>query len=129
MAAAKLDADCTFVGKVGMDVFGRGVLKNLHEQGVDTTHCGATGKASSGVAPIFVDESQRNAIGIVNGANSLITEEGIDAADPMLKNGKVSSNNFPSDFSSLLPTRFVLFSWRFQLRYRSMLFLWGTSTD
>ena len=86
---AKLGARCLFVGKVGNDVFGKGMLDNLNGLGLDTTGVTITDKASSGVAPIFVDPDGKNAIIIVNGANDYLTEEDILAVEPLISKAKV----------------------------------------
>jgi ribokinase len=79
--AAKLGAHVTMVTKVGDDAFGRDYLENFRAVGVDTTHVGVSGDASTGVAPIWVDEpSGNNAIIIVPGTNFLLTPADVEAA-------------------------------------------------
>jgi ribokinase len=69
------------VAKVGDDVFGRDYLENFRMVGVDTTHVGVSSEASTGVAPIWVDEaSGNNAIVIVPGTNGLLTPADVEAA-------------------------------------------------
>lgn len=87
--AGKLGGKCMFVGKVGADVFGRGMLENLNSTGINTAGVSITDKASSGVAPIFVDSEGRNAIVIVNGANDLLIKEDILAVENYIKQAKV----------------------------------------
>lgn len=36
VAAAKLGADVTLIGRVGADLFGKELIKNLRENGIDT---------------------------------------------------------------------------------------------
>jgi ribokinase len=67
--AAKLGAQVTMVTKVGRDVFGEGTLTNYRQQGIDATHVLFDDMRFSGVAPIFVDDTGRNVIVIVPGAN------------------------------------------------------------
>ncbi|KAH7825668.1 ribokinase [Monocercomonoides exilis] len=88
-AAAKLGAKSMFIGKVGEDFFGKGMIENLKSLDIDTTYFQSTSKASSGVAPIFVDEDGRNAIVIVNGANDLITREDILSAEHIIAHSKI----------------------------------------
>ena len=87
--AAKIGGRCLFVGKIGNDVFGKGMLDNLITSGVDTRGVTITHQASSGVAPIFVDKSGSNAIVIVNGANDYLTTEDILAVEPIIQQAKV----------------------------------------
>jgi ribokinase len=67
--AARLGAQVSMVTRLGRDVFGEGTLRNYREQGVDTSHVLFDESRSTGVAPIFVDDSARNFIVIVPGAN------------------------------------------------------------
>ncbi len=78
--AAKLGAKVTMISKVGQDVFGENTLKNFERFGISRQHVHVTDKASSGVAPIAVDEEGRNSIIIVTGANDLLTAQEIEAA-------------------------------------------------
>lgn len=78
--AAKLGARVTMISKLGRDVFGENTLKNFERFGIATRHVHVTERASSGVAPIAVDEEGRNSIIIVTGANDLLTAEEIEAA-------------------------------------------------
>jgi len=82
--AAKLGARVTMVTKVGRDVFGEGTLKNYREQGVDVTYVTFDDARFSGVAPIFVDDSARNFIVIVSGANL-----GLSTADAQAARGVI----------------------------------------
>jgi ribokinase len=67
--AAKLGAQVVMVTKVGRDVFGEGTLTNYRQAGIDATHVLFDDVRFSGVAPIFVDDTGRNVIVIVPGAN------------------------------------------------------------
>jgi ribokinase len=78
--AAKLGAHVTMVTKLGRDVFGEGTLKNYREQGIDSTHVLFDDSLFSGVAPIFVDDSARNFIVIVPGANTGLSPADAQAA-------------------------------------------------
>lgn len=79
--AAKLGADVTFVTKVGDDLFGRDYLENFRNLGLDTRHVLVTSAASTGVAPIWVDEpSGNNQILVVLGANDLLHPDDVVAA-------------------------------------------------
>jgi ribokinase len=66
--AARLGARVTMVTKVGRDVFGEGTRRSYQEQGIETTHV-MDDERFSGVAPIFVDDSAKNFIVIIPGAN------------------------------------------------------------
>jgi len=85
VAAGRLGADVMMVTKVGDDVFGQSTIRNLKDNGIDITHVGIVPGKSSGVAPIFVDESGENSILIIKGANNELKPADIDAAAEDLK--------------------------------------------
>lgn len=85
VAAARLGADVMMVTRVGDDVFGPATLKNLADNGVNTTHCKTVPGTPSGVAPIFVEPSGENSILIVKGANATLSPADVDAAADDLK--------------------------------------------
>ncbi|HEY3288740.1 MAG TPA: ribokinase [Anaerolineae bacterium] len=78
--AARLGAQVTMVARVGNDVFGEEMLRNLASHGVDTAHVRVDKTLSSGVAPIFVDDDANNVIVIVAGANGALSPDDVDAA-------------------------------------------------
>lgn len=82
--AAKLGASVAMVSKVGRDDFGDRTLDNFRRFGVDVEQVSQTDRASTGVAPIFVDPAGNNAIVIVTGANDLLEPADIDAAGPAI---------------------------------------------
>ncbi|MGO4452190.1 ribokinase [Phyllobacterium sp. TAF24] len=85
VAAARLGADVMMVTKVGDDVFGQSTIANLKSNGIDISHVGMVAGQSSGVAPIFVDETGENSILIIKGANNDLKPSDIDAAAEDLK--------------------------------------------
>lgn len=85
VAAARLGADVLMLTKVGDDVFGQSTINNLKENGIDISHVGTVAGMSSGVAPIFVDETGENSILIIKGANNDLKPADIDAAAEDLK--------------------------------------------
>jgi len=79
--AAKLGAQVSMVAMLGDDAFGRDYLDNFRQQGVDVTHVGVSNAASTGVAPIWVDESSgNNAIIVVPGTNALLSTDDVEEA-------------------------------------------------
>jgi len=80
VAAAKLGGDVLMVTRVGDDIFAENTIQNLKDVGVDTRHVVKVPGTSSGVAPIFVEESGENSILIVKGANEFLTPEQVDLA-------------------------------------------------
>jgi ribokinase len=88
--AAKLGAEVAMVTMLGDDVFGRDYLQNFQRVGIDTTFVGVSDAASTGVAPIWVDESSgNNAIVIVPGTNFLLTPADVEAAKDVITRADV----------------------------------------
>lgn len=71
VAAAKYGADVLMMTKVGDDIFADNTIKNFDKLGIDTKYVEKVKGLSSGVAPIFVDESGQNRIIIVKGQISI----------------------------------------------------------
>jgi len=80
VAATRLGAEVTMIGRVGDDDFGRAQLRNLGELGVDTTHVIVDPEAATGIALITLDASGQNSIVLASGANMRLTTEDINAA-------------------------------------------------
>ena len=70
--AKRFGGAVSMVNTLGNDVFGDTVLKNFHDQGVDTTYIART-EGASGVAPIWVEADGTNRIIVIPGANNAMT--------------------------------------------------------
>jgi ribokinase len=79
VAAARLGAKVTMVGRVGSDRFGVELKGHLSAEGIDTHWVHETPGASTGVAAITICNAD-NAIVVVPGANELLTPADLDAA-------------------------------------------------
>ncbi|MEL7156490.1 MAG: ribokinase [Actinomycetota bacterium] len=79
VAAARLGADTTFVGRVGDDEGGRWLRDRLDHDGVDVRALLTTPDAATGLAVIAVDTSGENAIVVASGANSRVTAADVEA--------------------------------------------------
>jgi ribokinase len=80
VAAALLGAEVAMVTKVGDDMFGREVIRNLESFGIDSSFVNVQKDTSNGVAPIFVDPDGSNSILIVKGANTHVAREDVEKA-------------------------------------------------
>ncbi|XP_078068386.1 ribokinase isoform X6 [Mustelus asterias] len=87
--AARLGAKSAMVGKVGKDSFGDNYIENFKSNGVSTDYVGQTDEASTGVAPITVNDEGQNAIVIVAGANLLLNSEDLEQASKVIGCAKV----------------------------------------
>lgn len=79
VAASRLGSDVLMVTRVGNDIFAENTINNFAKNNISTKYVMET-EATSGVAPIFVDEESHNSIIIVKGANSLLTPEDVERA-------------------------------------------------
>lgn len=81
VAAARCGAEVLMITKVGDDAFADNTIRNFKAHGIDTRYVQKVPEMSSGVAPIFVDESGKNSILIIKGANNCLKPENVDAAE------------------------------------------------
>ena len=80
VAAARLGADVTFIGRVGKDVFANLAYDLWDAEGINSEFVGRDADHATGVAPIFVDSAGENMIVVVLGANNRVQQADIDAA-------------------------------------------------
>jgi ribokinase len=80
VAAARLGADVTMVGRVGDDAFGTTLTAGLANAGVDVNHVGTETDTATGVALIVVDDSGQNSIVVAPGANMRLLPEHVAQA-------------------------------------------------
>ncbi len=89
VAAARLGAMSTLVGRVGNDAFGDSLLDTLAQDGVNTTLVRRDARAPTGVALITVDEAGQNTIVVASGANGQLAPEDIGTAEAAIKETRV----------------------------------------
>ena len=80
VAAARLGAEVTFIGRVGNDVFANLAYEIWDAEGVNRDFVSRDDEHATGVAPILVDSAGENMIVVVLGANSRVRSADIDAA-------------------------------------------------
>ncbi|MFC2043304.1 ribokinase [Chloroflexota bacterium] len=80
VAAARLGAQVSMVGRVGKDDFATTLLENLTMANVNTQFVIQDPEAPTGVALIEVDDSGENSIVVASGANMRVTSLDVDAA-------------------------------------------------
>lgn len=79
VAAARLGAQVTFIGKVGRDAFGDLARRTYAQEGIDTEFLLESMDAATGAASIVVHETRgENAIVVVPGASNQLTTAEID---------------------------------------------------
>ena len=80
VAAARMGAEVSMVGRLGQDAFAQPLLENLSAAGIDYTFVKQDPGAATGVALIVVDNAGENSIVVASGANMRLTPEDVDAA-------------------------------------------------
>ena len=91
VAAAKLGAPTTLVGRLGKDAFGQQLRTFLAAQGVDLAHVKDSADAHTGTALITIANAD-NTIVVVPGANALVNAE--DVGVPVLGKGDIAVSQF-----------------------------------
>ena len=84
VAAARLGANVSMVGRVGSDGFSVYLKNQLQHEGIDVRSV-LTSPGASGVAIVTVDDRGENAIMVISGANGQLTVDDIDAADATIE--------------------------------------------
>jgi ribokinase len=90
VAAARLGATVSFVGRVGDDAAGRMLAAAFSSEGVDVTHLAVTEALPSGLAVITVDAEGENTIVVDAGANALVGRANVASAAHVLRSAKVT---------------------------------------
>ena len=85
IAAARLGAEVSMFGRVGEDPFGEELVKNLHDNRVDTSRVETLSGAPTGSAFITVTPDGENTIIVSPGANRSFGPEEIEAANEDLR--------------------------------------------
>jgi ribokinase len=80
IAASRLGAQVSMVGRVGNDAFGQRLQSALEDDGVDTEHVSVDQHRPTGIAAILVEGSGENRIVVVPGANGALTPEDVQKA-------------------------------------------------
>jgi ribokinase len=84
VAARRLGAAVTMIGRVGGDAFGGLLKRNLAQEGISTDRLTVDDEQATGVALITVETSGENTIIVVPGANGQMTTADIEAAQPLI---------------------------------------------
>ncbi len=81
VAAARLGARVSMIGRVGRDAFAGPLLDNLAAAGVGHSFVIQDPEAATGVALIAVDDAGQNSIVVVSGANMRLSPADVEAAE------------------------------------------------
>lgn len=113
VAASYAGENVQLFGKVGNDFDEYGVLSNLEEKGVDTSHIEESDLVT-GKAYIFVDEQGENRINILEGANGEVDRNYVNSVyDDLVDNDLIMlQNEIPVDTTDYLLERLSKFKQR-----------------
>ncbi len=89
VAAARLGAMVTMIGRVGSDAFAKLLLDNLAAAGVEHTYVTQDPGAATGVALIVVDAAGQNTIVVASGTNMRLSPADIEAAETAISSADV----------------------------------------
>jgi ribokinase len=101
VAAARLGAEVTFVGRIGQDVFAPYALNMWAEEGIRTEYVVQDPENATGVAPIFVDDSGENSIVVVLGANLAVSTADVDAAAGAIRSADILLVQLEIDYETV----------------------------
>jgi len=101
IAAARLGANVTFVGRIGQDVFATIALNIWGQESVNTDYVIQDPEHATGVAPIFVDDTGENSICVVLGANLAVSKEDVDAAKDVIAQADVMLTQLEIDYDTV----------------------------
>jgi len=99
VAAAKLGASATLIGRLGVDAFGQELRTFLAAQGIDLALVKDTAEAHTGTALITIANAD-NTIVVVPGANALVSADDVSAA--ILAKGDVAVSQFEIPLPAIL---------------------------
>ncbi len=85
IAASRLGAEVTIIGRIGSDVFGDQLLELVRREHIATDHVHRDQHNRTGIASILVDESGDNSIVVVSGANMYLSVVDIDGAADVIR--------------------------------------------
>ncbi|WP_339275931.1 ribokinase [Paenibacillus sp. FSL W8-0426] len=88
IAAARLGAEVSMIGRVGDDAFGTDILNNFKANGVDVQNVKPVTHMESGTAHIILAEGD-NSIVFVEAANREVTPEYVDEAANVIRNADI----------------------------------------
>jgi ribokinase len=89
VAAARLGAQVTMIGRVGNDAFGTQALHNLQANGIDTRFIRADAQRPTGIAAIVLDDAATNCIVVIPGANGALAPADIHTAADAIRSADV----------------------------------------
>lgn len=89
IAASRSGSEVKFITSLGNDIYGKNILKNLNEQGINMSECLMNENVPTGTAMIWVDNNGENSIVIIPGANIMLTPDYISEIEDEIENADI----------------------------------------
>ncbi len=89
VCAAKLGGKTYFIGKIGEDNFGKKLIENMNQEGVDLSYLVVDNKSDTGMALITVDSKGENQIIVISGGNMKISSSELEKKKEIFSKVKV----------------------------------------
>ncbi len=89
VAAARLGAEVSMIGRVGKDPFGSEMLEIIRQEGIHIEHISVSESQATGVASIVIEEDGENRIIVVPGANIDLSVENIQALESVISQAEM----------------------------------------
>ena len=89
VAASKLGANVTLIGRVGSEAFGTDLVKNAELHRINTNFITKDSETQTGLALIMVDQKGNNVIAVFPGADWKCSKEDIDQAESVIKSADI----------------------------------------
>lgn len=89
VAAARLGAKVSMVGRVGKDDYGNALLSTLAADGVDCSFVFTDEDTATGIASILVDDAGQNSIVVAPGANARLQPKDVDRVEEVIARADV----------------------------------------
>jgi ribokinase len=89
VAAAQFGARTSMVGKVGNDDFGKRLLNNLGDAGIDVEHVRTDPEAGSGMSVAIIDAEGDYGAVIVSGANLRLSKKDLEGAREVIRDAQI----------------------------------------
>lgn len=102
VAVARMGGDAYFICKVGNDTFGKDALKLLQKEGIDVSYSSVCSDKPSGVALINIDKEGENTIAVAPGANSTLSVDDIQHAEPVIQSASIVLMQLESPIETLI---------------------------
>lgn len=101
LACALAGTETSGIMRVGDDTYGHYCIDDFKRANIDCTYVRIDPDHATGAAGVMLNRVGENIIIVVPGANAAITEEDIDAAEPMIRECAVAGFQFENNFNAI----------------------------